>query len=256
MNTVQVTATCQPGIYVKNVSQLHQLHSKPYVLPMSINTCSRIPMSGRAKPSSGLECRPISKSRKPLHICLAGGKGMMSNDDEISPWKAMEKAMEKFKGQPIEDVLREQIGKGEYYDNGGRGAKPPGGGSGGGGGPDGPGGPEDENFAETFDENLQVALATLGFIFLYIYILTGEEFTKLARDYIKYVFGGSQSVRLKSAMSKWEQFSEMTETEEDDEYWLEEAIMDTPTWWYNPDDYYTAVNNYLKSNPDESDSDF
>lgn len=78
--------------------------------------------------------------------------------------------MEKFKGQSIEDVLRQQIQKGEYFDNGGSGARPPGGSGGGGGGggdsPDETDGPEEESFAEMLDENLQVILATLGFIFL------------------------------------------------------------------------------------------
>lgn len=73
--------------------------------------------------------------------------------------------MEKFKGQSIEDVLRQQINKGEYSDGGGSGAKPPGGGGGSGGSGDADG-PEDESFAGMLDENIQVILATLGFIFL------------------------------------------------------------------------------------------
>ncbi len=222
---------------------------------MSTNPCSSISPSSRGKPSFGLKCWPISKSREPLHICLAGGKGMMENNDEISPWKSLEKAVEKFKGQSIEDVLRQQINKGEYFEGGGSGAKPPGGGGGGGGGgsPDGPGGSEDESFAEMFDENLQMIFATLGFIFLYIYILTGEEITKLARDYIKYLFGGNRSVRLKNAMYEMGLlYSSMTETEEVDEYWLEKAILDTPTWWHDPDYYEKLARDFTKSNSDES----
>ena len=70
--------------------------------------------------------------------------------------------MEQFKGQSIEDLLRQQIQKGEYCDNGGSGAKPPRGGGGGGG----PGGSEDGHFAGMSDETLQVILATIGFMFL------------------------------------------------------------------------------------------
>lgn len=90
--------------------------------------------------------------------------------------------------------------------------------------------------------------------FQYIYILTGEELTKLARDYIKYLFGGSQSVRLKNAMHQWGQLYEsMTaQQEEEDEYWLEKAILDTPTWWHDPADYREALKNYLLSGTDEA----
>ncbi|KAK7273822.1 hypothetical protein RIF29_14885 [Crotalaria pallida] len=253
MNTAQISA-CQPGIYVKNIYQLRQHHSKPCVLPMSANPCSGISLSLRGKPSFGIKCRPISKSREPLHICSAGG-GEMENNVENSPWKSLEKAMEKFEGPSIEDVLRQQINKGEYLQDGGSGAKPPGDGSGGGGGgPDGSGEfEEEESPAEIFDEYLQMIFGTLGFIFLYIYILTGEELTKLARDYIKYKLGGNQSVRLKNAMNEWELFIDSIAIEEETHKdWLEQAIDDTPTWWHNPDYYQQLANDYLKAKSNES----
>ncbi|RDX87363.1 hypothetical protein CR513_31170, partial [Mucuna pruriens] len=257
MNTTQVTAF-QPGICVKNASQLHRLHPKLCVLPKSFDPCSHYLPSLRARQSFGLKCRFVSQSRKPLHICLAGGKGMMGNDDENSPWKSIEKAIEKFKGQSIENVLRRQIEKGEYYDSGGGGANPPGGGGSSGSGgndPDGFGESEDESFAGMWEENLQVILATLGFIFLYIYIITGEELTKLARDYIKYLFGGSQTVRLKNAMYQLGllyQSIKPVKVEEEDEYWLEKAILNTPTWWHDPADYREALRNYLQSDSKEA----
>ncbi|OIW01992.1 hypothetical protein TanjilG_14023 [Lupinus angustifolius] len=257
MNSAQITAY-QPGIYVKNVSQFRQLHSKPCVLSMSTNPCSSISLGKRGKPSFGLKCRPISKSREPLHICLAGGNGMETND-ENSPLKSLEKAMEKFKGPSIEDVLRQQINKGEYLEGGGSGAKPPGGDGGSGGGGDGPadpGGEEEETPAEIFDEYLQMIFGTLGFIFLYIYILTGEELTKLARDFIKYKFGGNPSVRLKNAMYEWGEFyRSMVEEEEIEEDWLETAILNTPTWWHNPDTAYSDEPNEDGDEDEDEDED-
>jgi len=91
----------------------------------------------------------------------------------------------------------------------------------------------------------------------YIYIITGEEITKLARDYIRYLFGGPQSVRLKNAMYQCGViYNTLTapkeEEDEDDEFWLEEAILSTPTWWYDPDDYREALKNYLLSGSDEA----
>ncbi|ESW25298.1 hypothetical protein PHAVU_003G023800 [Phaseolus vulgaris] len=260
MNIAQVTA-CQPGISGKNISRLHKLHSKPYGLPNSFGPCSCALLTVRARQSFGLKCWPISQSRKPLHICLAGEKGMMGNDDENSPWKSIEKAIGKFKGQnSIEDVLRRQIEKGEYSGGGGGEVKPPGGGGGnsgrGGGSPDGSGDSEDESLAEMWKENLQVFLATLGFIFLYIYIITGEELTKLARDYIRYIFGGSQSVRLKNAMYQcglvYNTLTAPKEEEDDCEFWLEETILNTPTWWHDPADYREVLKNYFLSGSDEA----
>ena len=94
--------------------------------------------------------------------------------NQNSPWKFIEKAIGKFKGESsLEDVLRSQIEKGEYYDSGGGGGvKPPGGGNtgGGGGGPDGSGESEEESLAGMWEENIQMILATLGFIFLVLSI--------------------------------------------------------------------------------------
>lgn len=82
-----------------------------------------------------------------------------------TPWKALENAMGNFKkDQSIEDVLKQQIQKQEYFDDGGTPGKPPGRGGGGGGG--GFGEADDEGFSEMWDEFTQVMLATLGFVFL------------------------------------------------------------------------------------------
>lgn len=73
--------------------------------------------------------------------------------------------MQNFKGQSIEDILQKQIQKGEY--SGGSGSKPPGGRGGGG---SGPGGSEDGGFAGMSDDTLQIVLATIGFIFVVLFL--------------------------------------------------------------------------------------
>lgn len=85
----------------------------------------------------------------------------------------------------------------------------------------------------------------------YIYIITGEELTLLAKDYIKYLFGGSESVRLKEAMYYWRRFyRRLTEKKETDKYWLEKEIINTPTWWDSPEKYRRIAGPYEDSNSD------
>ncbi|KAK4432217.1 hypothetical protein Salat_0983800, partial [Sesamum alatum] len=84
-------------------------------------------------------------------VCLSGGKGNSENGNE-SPWKALEKAVGNFKkDRSIEDVLRQQIEKQEYYDDGGNDGKRPGGGGGGGDG-DGDYESKDESLSRIWDE--------------------------------------------------------------------------------------------------------
>ncbi|KAF3451032.1 hypothetical protein FNV43_RR07121 [Rhamnella rubrinervis] len=168
----------------------------------------------------------------------------------------MERAMENFKkDQSIEEVLKKQMENKEYYEDKSGGSKPPrgsGGGGGGGGGGDGSGGSEDEGAAGIVDETVQVILATLGFIVLYIYIISGEELTRLAKDYIKFLFGGTESVRLRRVLNQWRSFfSHLTEKQETDKYWLEKEIINTPTWWDSPEKYHRMLRTYEESNSDE-----
>ncbi|OIW16043.1 hypothetical protein TanjilG_04578 [Lupinus angustifolius] len=226
MNTIRVTP-CLPRIYAKNKSQAHLSPSKSCV-------SSRISLSPGANLSSGLQCMPILKSRRPLHVCLAGGKGMMENNNENSPWESLENTTQKLKGQSLEDALREQI------QNGGNGGKPPGRGGGGGG----RGGSEDGRFSGMSDETLQVILATIGFIFLYICVNDGVELAKLTRDFIKYLSGGGQSVRLQRAIYKWVRlYKNLTQRKEVDK----DAPEKEPTRWYKPDHYWDIIRKYMKS---------
>ncbi|CAL0299128.1 unnamed protein product [Lupinus luteus] len=244
MNAIRVTP-CQSRIYGKNKSQVHRSPSESCVSRSDVNPLSRTSLSLGANSSSGLQCMPVLKSRRPLHVCLAGGKGMMDNN-ENSPWKSLENEMQKLKGQSLEDALREQIQKGEYYQNGGNGGKPPGNGGRGGGG--GAGGSDDGRFAGISDETLQVILATIGFIFLYICVNDGVELAKLTRDFIKYLSGGGQSVRLQRALYKWVRlYKNITQKKEVDK----DASEKEPTKWYKPDHYRDIIRNYIRPDSNE-----
>ncbi|EPS65507.1 hypothetical protein M569_09273, partial [Genlisea aurea] len=169
-------------------------------------------------------------------VCLFGGKGKPDNgNEEESPWKSVEKAIGNLSNKSsIEDVLRDQIQKQEFYDEGGGGdGKPPR--RGGGGGGDGE--VEDESFAEMADEFMQVVLATMGFIFLYMFILEGEDITVFAKDLIKFVFSGQKSIRLRRLVNQWRDFLESMKEEEVEPYWLERTIIETRTSYDGPEKY-------------------
>ncbi|XP_028755578.1 uncharacterized protein LOC114714951 [Neltuma alba] len=201
-------ATCYLT-FIKKISCLHHLPSNSCMSPLKFDPLSHMSPTLRANTSSRLRWMPIPKSRQSLQICLAGGRGMMENNNEDSPWK----------GRSIEEVLQQLIEK-QKYDNGSSGVKPPRGGGGGGSGGSGEGG-----FAGKSNETLQVVLATIGFLFLYIYVLTGEELTKLARDYLNYLYSGRRSVRLKRAMFKWERLCQGLTNKVVDRHWLEKAML-------------------------------
>lgn len=69
----------------------------------------------------------------------------------------------------------------------------------------------------------------------YVLMISGEEITRLVRDYIKYLFGAKASVRLTRAMKKWRKFYRSVARKgvvrKD---WLEREIVATPTLWHNP----------------------
>nr|KJB82411.1 hypothetical protein B456_013G194600 [Gossypium raimondii] len=135
-----------------------------------------------------------------------------------SPWKSIEKAIGNFgKKQSIEDVLRQQIEKQDYYDEGSGQNPPRGGGGGSSSGGDGFGESEDEGLSGILDETVQVIVATLGFIFLF--------------------------------------FEKLTEKKEYDKFWLEKAIITTPTWYDSPDKYRRVLNSYIEYD-DEDESDY
>lgn len=81
MYTIQVAAS-NPGIYVRKKYHPHHFLATPLRLSMDAKS-SRTFLIPRAKTSSGLQHVSVLKSRKPLHVCLAGGKGMMDNSEVI-----------------------------------------------------------------------------------------------------------------------------------------------------------------------------
>ncbi|KAL5726119.1 hypothetical protein ACHQM5_009189 [Ranunculus cassubicifolius] len=175
-------------------------------------------------------------------VCVFGGERKAGNGDEApSPWKSLEQAMQGFKKErSVQDVLREQMQKGDFSNEFGGGGlpRPPSGGGGGGGrgGGGSSGGPADDGMAGVIDETVQVVLATLGFVFLYMYILQGEEIARLGKDYVKYIFTKKESVRLRRSLDKWSAFYDHLTRKEEvvEEDWLEREILNTPTWWHDP----------------------
>ncbi|XP_076911891.1 uncharacterized protein LOC143570008 [Bidens hawaiensis] len=120
-------------------------------------------------------------------VCSFGGKEDYKNDNEGgSPWKSIEKAMSSFKKEPsLEDVLRQQMERQEYYD----GDPPGGGGDGGGDGGGGFGGTDDEGFDGLLDDILQVTLAILELIVLYLYIIRRDQLKLFIRSIFDFILG-------------------------------------------------------------------
>ncbi|XP_062082404.1 uncharacterized protein LOC133788818 [Humulus lupulus] len=239
MNSAQINVFQRPTFYLVGFSASHVRvltpnHLRFHGVQFPWNS---LKLSSSAAPR-GLNCTPLLKPRRSVPVCLSN-TGAGGDNEGSPPWKAFEKVVGNFtKGNSIEDVLRKQIEKKEFYQDRDGGGMPPPGGGGGGGGPDFSGGSEDEGFFGILDETLQVVLATLGFIFLYIYIINGEELIKLAKDYIKYIFKGTESIRLKRVLNKWRRFfRKLTEKKVYDKYWLEREIINTPTWWDSPEKY-------------------
>lgn len=88
----------------------------------------------------------------------------------------------------------------------------------------------------------------------YIYIIRGEELTLLAKDYIRFLFRGSKSVRLRKTMNKWKRFFKRLAEKKNlggDKLWLERAIINTPTWFDSPEKYRQILRSHLASKADQ-----
>eukprot|EP00268_Persea_americana_P055582 TRINITY_DN6472_c0_g2_i2.p1 TRINITY_DN6472_c0_g2~~TRINITY_DN6472_c0_g2_i2.p1 ORF type:complete len:247 (+),score=53.41 TRINITY_DN6472_c0_g2_i2:156-896(+) len=228
MSSMQISA-CLHHVKVKNISPAFS----PSCYPATSQACispTNVLLLHKVLSRGPRLVYNAANSQKCAPVCLFGGKGKSENNNESSPWKSLEKAMGGFKKEPdVQDLLRKQMQEREFDDgDGGAGNRP-------GGGGDGSGGSEDEGFAGIWDEFVQVFLATVGFIFLYIYLINGDEMNRIAKDYIKYLFGGDKSVRLRRNMYAWGRFyRHITRKKVVQRDWLERAILNTPTWWYSP----------------------
>lgn len=196
------------GVGVRPVSLLPRVSSNLSFSQMSANQFSRASVKLTSGASNPQLFTPLLGHKKGIcasrfhqrsHVCFIGGKDEFIGENKGSPWKATDNAKGGFKKSSIEDVLKNQIEKKEYYD-GGKG----GGGRGGrGGGGDGSGEPEGADPSKVIREIIQVVLATIGSFFLYICLISGEEFFLLIRDYTTYLFRGTKSGRLIQVMDKW-----------------------------------------------------
>ncbi|KAJ8774782.1 hypothetical protein K2173_017228 [Erythroxylum novogranatense] len=253
---------CQSTLCALGLPQLRRQPFTRCVLPVRVNCfsakSSTLPTSSSIIQQCGptlksQQCGAAIKCQQLTTVCLFGGKDESERNNGESPWKSFQKAFGGFKGESVENLLREQIKTQEFY-SADSGKNPPRGGSGGGGGSgrDDFGDSEDGGFSEIVDETIQVTLATLGFIFLYIYIITGEELTRLWKDYIKFLFSGTKSVRLKRVMYKWKRFCQkLTEKKEFDKFWLEKTILNTTTVYDSPEKYRRILRPYLASNSNQ-----
>lgn len=187
----------------------------------------------------------VAASHKRLtHVCALSGKGNPELDND--PFmESLKKAMaDAKKQQPIQDLLKEQMAKLTEQGSGG------GGGNrnrrGGNGGSDGP---EDESFKESLDEIVQVILATVAFILVYIHIIRGEELYRLAKDYTRYLVTGKRTARLKRAMLKWNNFSEsfmQKESSQEDRYGR--PATSKPMWWQQPQKFVHLMEELCRGN--------
>lgn len=267
-----VQATCfKPFIYTNNKVNsplTYGPHSRQCHVPTRVHRSLHPSMQLSTKRFACKQSSPLLKDhlslpglkfQKLTPLSLFGDTGKSEGDGEGSVWKSLEKAMGSFrKENSIQDVLRQQMEKQEPYDDyedydddGNFGGKPPRGGGGGGGGD--LGGSKDEGFAGIMDELLQVVLATMCLVTMYIHIVFGDELFLLIRDIIKYLCRGGMSDRLLKLLAKKRC---KIRVGEEDPYWLERAIISTPTWWDRPWKYSNRKLKINRASQDDDDSQY
>ncbi|KAL8139929.1 LOW QUALITY PROTEIN: hypothetical protein V2J09_005950 [Rumex salicifolius] len=240
MNSLQV-ASFRPLIDVKKISLINGVSSVPCITTAHVQNLSKTYLKltiGRLKYQ---RCHPVC-------VFEDMGKSEYSNQEPLE-----NSIRDSGKKLSLEEILRQQIERQE-----GSGGVPPSDGGGGGGrgrrgrGGDS-GGSEEGTPAEQWDELLQVTLATMGLISLYLYILHGPEITRLGKDYLRFLLSGNKSVRLKRAMYVFGRFwRSLTQKKkvvaaEDSIALLQREILNTPTWYDSPSKYEHIVKAYMAS---------
>ncbi|KAI3866137.1 hypothetical protein MKX03_008741 [Papaver bracteatum] len=240
MSCLQITA-CVPIVKAKSICPSRCLSSSQ----SCVSRNNSVQLLGT--PLRQVSC--ATRYQRGTTVCLFGNKGKPENSgDESSPWKSLENAMGGIgKEKSIQDILREQMQNKEYADTGGGGGlggRPPP--SGGGGGGDDP---EDEGVAGMLDEFVQVILATAGFLFLYAYIIRGDEIARVGKDILKFIITRKKSLRLERIGDRWRRLYRRLAKKDQvqrDPFWLERAILNTPTWWHDPVQYKRYLASRLK----------
>jgi hypothetical protein len=77
-----------------------------------------------------------------------------------------------------------------------------------------------------------------------------QDLERLIPDFIRYIFGGTQSVRIRRVMENLGLLYRSLKRKKRIHYpnYLEKVILNTPTWWYDPRDFHRAVRNYYGIN--------
>lgn len=251
MSCLQITAF-RPSLHIPGrYNTLHGL-AVQRIAPVNIFNLhnSLKPTVGSSKKCTELMTRYVIQRTGASHyqqctpVCLFGGKGESKNGNEASPWKSIEKAMSGLKKeQSLEDVLRQQMEKQDYDDDGSGEDPPPGGGGGGGGGY---GGTQDEGFAGMWDDIQQVTFAILALIAVYVYIVMGDRVMAFIAEGFEFL-AGKRGPRLRTIMYEFARFYETYRAKVVvDPYWLEKAIIATPTWWDSPQKYRRVLRPHLR----------
>lgn len=224
--------------------------------PLGLGSTCKLPPLHSAWQRSSRSCKlqekvyprlVVSACHKRLGPVFAssGKENLGSANDQFS-MESLNKAMDGAKKQwSIQGLLMEQLSKITGQGSGGNGGNNNRyGGSGG-----GSGGPDDESFTDSLYEMVQVLLATIAFVLMYVHIIRGEELYRLARDYTKYLVTGKRTSRLKRAMLNWREFSggfTKKDSTQDDVYGS--PVGSEPVWWQQPQKLVHNLGNLFKSN--------
>uniref|UniRef100_A0ACD5V513 Uncharacterized protein n=2 Tax=Avena sativa TaxID=4498 RepID=A0ACD5V513_AVESA len=218
-------------------------------------TCKILPLHSVCQPSSR-SCKLQEKVCPRLVVAAchkrlgpvyaSSGKGNLDSINDPFSMESLNKAMDGAKKQwSIQGLLMEQMAKITGQGSGGNGGNN-GRYGGSGGGSDGP---EDESFADSLYEMVQILLATVAFVLTYIHIIRGEELYRLARDYSRYLVTGKRTSRLKRAMLNWRDFSDSItkkDSTHDDVYGS--PVASESMWWQQPQKLVHHLGELFRSN--------